>query len=131
MSSDDIQTAGTADDAAEVSDAGNAPEAADETDAQARIAELERALEAAGREAEAAREASLRAVAEADNVRKRAGRDLENAHKFALDRFVAELLPVKDGMELGLAAEGADAAQLREGMEMTLRMLATAVEKPR
>jgi molecular chaperone GrpE len=77
-------------------------------------------------------EALLRARAELDNVRKRAERDLQNAHKFALERFVQELLPVKDSMEMGLAAasaEGADVEKLREGTELTLRMLAAATEK--
>jgi len=93
------------------------------------IASLEQALAAARAEAQEAREQALRALAEADNVRKRTERDLENAHKYALDRFVAELLPVKDSIELGLAAEGAGADQLREGAELTLRMLAGAIEK--
>ena len=61
-------------------------------------------LEQAKAENEAQREQALRAVAEAENVRRRAQRDLENAHKFALERFVNELLPVKDSLELGLAA---------------------------
>ena len=64
-------------------------------------------------------------------MRKRADRDLENAHKYALERFVNELLPVKDSLELGLAAATDSAAveNLREGTEMTLRMLSTAIEK--
>jgi molecular chaperone GrpE len=90
---------------------------------------VERELEAARAEAAQARDQALRALAEAENVRRRAERDLENAHRYALERFLAELLPVKDSMELGLAAESAGVEQLREGMEMTLRMLATAGEK--
>ena len=95
--------------------------------AQALRNELEKALAAN----EAQREQALRAVAESDNVRKRAQRDLENAHKFALERFVNELLPVKDSLELGLAAakDSANLEDLIEGTQMTLRMLATAVEK--
>ena len=106
------------------------PEAAAE-DLQARIAALEAELQAARGESGQLREQALRAAAEADNVRKRAERDLENAHKYALERFVGELLPVKDSLELGLAAatESADVENLREGTEMTLRMLASAVEK--
>ena len=65
---------------------------------------MRRELEQARTEGESQREQALRAVAESDNVRKRAQRDLENAHKFALERFVNELLPVKDSLELGLAA---------------------------
>src|SRR3569833_2915116 len=64
----------------------------------------------------------LRARAEVENVRRRAERDIEGAHKYALERCVNELLPVKDSLELGLAAagEGADVAKLRAGIALTL-----------
>lgn len=99
--------------------------------AAARIETLEAELAAARAECEQQRELALRAAAETDNVRKRADRDLENAHKYALERFVSELLPVKDSLELGLAAATDSVAveNLREGTEMTLRMLGAAVEK--
>ncbi len=74
----------------------------------------------------------LRAKAEIDNLRKRSRRDVENAHKFGLERFVAEVLPVLDSMELGLSAaseEGVDGEKVREGLELTLRMLQAAVDK--
>lgn len=74
----------------------------------------------------------LLARAEVENSRRRTERDVENAHKYALERFVRELLPVKDSLELGLAAavgEGAELAKLREGMELTLKMLSAALEK--
>ena len=73
----------------------------------------------------------LSAQAELQNIRKRAERDLQNAHKFALEKFVNELLPVKDSLEMGIAAtaESVDLAKLREGSELTLRILATALEK--
>ncbi len=63
----------------------------------------------------------LRARADLDNLRRRHERDLESAHKYALERFALELLPVKDSLELGLAS-GADAGTgadkaLREGIE--------------
>ena len=75
---------------------------------------------------------ALRAQAELENVRRRMARDIENAHKFALERFVSELLPVKDSLELGLTAsaeEGAGVAGIAEGLELTLRMLEQAMEK--
>ena len=75
---------------------------------------------------------ALRAQAELENVRRRMARDVENAHKFALERFVAELLPVKDSLELGLTAsaeEGAGVAGIAQGLELTLRMLEQAMEK--
>jgi molecular chaperone GrpE len=72
----------------------------------------------------------LRAVAETDNVRKRAQREVEAASRYAIDRFAAELLEVRDSLELGVAAgASADASRLREGMEATLRLLDKAFEK--
>jgi len=74
----------------------------------------------------------VRTKAEMDNMRRRAERDLENAHKYALERFAQELLPVRDSLEMGVNAAqdvAADVAKLREGSEMTLRMLDSAMEK--
>ena len=75
---------------------------------------------------------ALRAHAELENVRRRMERNVENAHKFALEQFVSELLPVKDSLELGLAAstdEGASTTGIAEGVGQTLRMLEQAMEK--
>ena len=74
----------------------------------------------------------LRVQAEMDNLRKRTMRDIENAHKFALDKFVRELLPVIDSMELGINASdnaGDDIESLREGMDLTLKKFLDALEK--
>lgn len=74
----------------------------------------------------------MRTQAEMENLRRRGERDLANAHKFGIERFVQELLPVKDSMELGLGAaqgDGEEMAKLREGMELTLKMLSGALEK--
>jgi len=74
----------------------------------------------------------LRAKADLDNLRRRGERDLEHAHRYGLERFVQELLPVKDSLELGLTvSQGAgDAVKgLREGMELTRKMLQNALEK--
>ena len=74
----------------------------------------------------------VRLLAEMDNLRKRSGRDLANAHKFALEGFANELLPVKDSLEMGLAAfdvEGAETGSLKEGVELTLQMLTSAMDK--
>jgi molecular chaperone GrpE len=72
----------------------------------------------------------LRAVAETENVRKRAQRDVEAASRYAIERFAAELLEVRDSLELGIAAgPQADPARLLEGMEATLRLLDKAFEK--
>jgi molecular chaperone GrpE len=73
----------------------------------------------------------LRAQAEQDNTRKRAERDVQNAHKYALEKFVGDLLPVLDSLEMGLvaAAENADADKIREGIELTLKMFLDAMKK--
>ena len=74
----------------------------------------------------------LRMQAEMDNVRRRAQRDVENAHKFALEKFVTELLPVVDSLERALAAHaGEDAASgsLLDGVSMTLKMLYGVFDK--
>ncbi|WP_295580028.1 nucleotide exchange factor GrpE [uncultured Lamprocystis sp.] len=74
----------------------------------------------------------LRARAELDNLRKRQALELEKAHKYALDSFVRELLPVQDSLELGHDAaqdEGTDLARLREGTAMTLKLLSDAMAR--
>jgi len=91
--------------------------------------ELE-ALRSSLAEAEAHRNALLRAVAEADNARKRAQRDIEAAGRFGAERLAADLVEVADSLELGIAAgAGADAARLIEGMEATWRLLLKAFER--
>lgn len=74
----------------------------------------------------------LRARAEIENLRRRHVAELEKAHKFALDGFVRELLPVRDSLELGQVAardDMADLEKLREGTELTLKLLVDAMAK--
>ncbi len=72
----------------------------------------------------------LRAAAELENVRKRAARDVENAHRFALERFSKDLLAVRDSLEMGLAAAGtADVESLISGSEATLKILGTTMQQ--
>jgi molecular chaperone GrpE len=72
----------------------------------------------------------LRAVADMENLRKRVQRDIENAHRFGLEKFAQELLEVRDSLELGLeAGKTADAASLLAGKEATLKLLTRAFEK--
>ena len=127
---------GTAEEGAGPEESADAPESGDEGDASApagapSLEELERALEEARVEAQTHRDTSLRARAELENVRRRAERDVANAHRYGLERFVNEFLPVRDSLELGVSAAGddADAARVREGMELTLKLMATAFEK--
>jgi molecular chaperone GrpE len=72
----------------------------------------------------------LRALADVDNVRKRAAKDLESTRQFAVEKFAQDLIAVKDSLELGIAtAAKGDAAGLIEGQNATLRLLAKAFEK--
>lgn len=74
-------------------------------------------------------DAWLRAKAETDNLRRRAQEDLAKAHKYAADKFAAEMLPVKDSLEAALATENATVENLKSGVELTLKQLAAAFEK--
>ena len=90
---------------------------------------LEAQLEDAQKKASDNWEQFLRAKAEMDNLRRRNTKDVENAHKYGIEKFVNELLPVLDGMAMGLATEDASAESLREGMELTMNMMAKMLEK--
>jgi molecular chaperone GrpE len=97
------------------------------------LVEMERLkIELAGAEERAKNhwEQYLRALADVDNVRKRAAKDLESARQFAVERFAQDLIGVKDSLELGISnAPKADVASLVEGQNATLRLLAKAFEK--
>ncbi len=106
-----------------------AAEAASTEDPEALQARLEEAERRAGEHWEQC----LRLQAEIDNLRKRSERDIANARKFGLEKFASELLPVKDSLEMGLVAtaetQHIDPEKLKEGMELTLRMLTSTMEK--
>ena len=78
------------------------------------------------------KEALLRSQADVQNVRRRAERDIENAHKYAIEKFIKDLLAVLDSMEraLELAAttDGFDMAML-EGTQMTHKLLLDTVSR--
>jgi molecular chaperone GrpE len=96
------------------------------------VPDLEMELKEARDEAAAHLDDLLRARAELENLRKRSARDVENAHKFGLERFMNELLPIRDSVELGLNAANdaeVDADKLREGLELTLKLFDTATGK--
>jgi molecular chaperone GrpE len=74
----------------------------------------------------------LRLQAEMENQRKRAQNDVAKARKFALESIVGDLLPVKDSLELGLAAAhaaDADPKSIIEGVDLTVKMLSQVFEK--
>lgn len=71
----------------------------------------------------------LRARAELENVRRRAQEDIAKAHKFAIESFATGLLPVKDSLEMTLAADSATLETIRSGVELTLKQLAGLFDK--
>jgi molecular chaperone GrpE len=100
----------------------------------AQLVELERLQLALAEAEERARshwEQYLRAVADLENVRKRAQRDIEAANRYGLEKFAAELLPVQDSLELAVqnAGKTADTRSLVQGQEATLKLLNKALEK--
>jgi molecular chaperone GrpE len=75
------------------------------------------------------KDAWLRAKAETENVRRMGQADVARAHKYATERFAADLLSVRDALEQALATENATTEQLREGVELTLKTLTSTFEK--
>lgn len=119
--------------AAEGSQGDGAPQQADPQQADsdrspealtARVGKLEEQLEQY-------RDQALRAQAEAENTRRRAARDVENAHKFALEKFAGDLLPVLDSLEKAVeAAAGSEGAEsIAEGVELSLKLFLSVLEK--
>ncbi len=95
---------------------------------------LQEKLEKAENKAEENWNKLLRSQADQENIKRRTARDLENAHKFALEKFALELLPVKDSLELGAAAatdnEADEALQkIQDGITLTLNMLNSVFKK--
>lgn len=115
-------------------DQGAAPqaEAAAEGQAQPAAEDLMQQLQEAQAKVDERQEQLLRLQAELENTRRRAERDVQSAHKYALEKFVNELLPVKDSLELGEAAarkDDTDLEKVREGIELTLKMMADVMGK--
>lgn len=81
---------------------------------KARIAELE--------------DAFLRSKAESENLRRRAQDDLAKTHKFAVEKFAGELLPVRDSLEMALL-DTSSIENIKAGVELTLKQLTSAFEK--
>ena len=110
------------------------PETPEEEASQDPVVLNER-LEAALAEAATLKDQSLRSLADAQNVRRRAARDVEHAHKFALEKFAADLLPVLDSLEkaLEVAEAGASAGDsdsaIGEGVGLSLKLFIGVLEK--
>ena len=96
------------------------------------VVELEQKLEQATNQAVEEKDRALRTVAEMENLRRRTALDVEKAHKFALEKFASELLPVLDTLErtLQVADKTNEAVKpLLEGVELTLKSMANSVAK--
>ena len=134
----------SADDSAATASESAEPETQAGT-AEESVEQLREALEQAQAEAEAQKDRALRAAAEAENVRKRADRRVENAHKYALEKFVGDLLPAVDSFERAVEAaqkagetpgDGASGddptsgiAAVAEGVQLSLKLLTESMQK--
>jgi molecular chaperone GrpE len=112
MQMDPNERSGTSDDAAVMADVDALTRQLDQY--ETKLAEM--------------REVMLRERADLENQRKRLQRDLEQARRFANEKLLADLLPVLDSLERGLALEGNDYAGLRGGVELTLRELSRLID---
>jgi len=90
---------------------------------------MEELLKKAELAAQEHHDAWLRAKADAENIRKRAQTDIASAHKYAIDNFATALLPVKDSLEAALATGNATLENMKSGVELTLKQLASVFEK--
>jgi molecular chaperone GrpE len=94
--------------------------------------ELSRQLAEAQKKITELQDAMLRQQAEQENLRRRMQRDLDNARKYALERFASDLLPVKDSLEMGMEAAAkpdASVETMREGSDLIVKMLQSMLEK--
>ncbi len=73
----------------------------------------------------------LRSVAEMENIRRRAADDVSKAHKYAVESFAEAMLPVRDSLEMALKVADPSIESMKEGVQATLRQLASAFEKNR
>ena len=96
------------------------------------VADLELQLSAANERAQAEKDQALRALAEMENLRRRAAQDVEKAQKFALEKFAGDLLPVIDSLERALEhtdKENEAFKAVYEGVELTLKSMLNTIEK--
>jgi len=94
--------------------------------------DLQAELEATIKRADENWEKVLLAKAEVENIRRRTQKDIEKAHRFSVEKFAKDMLPVVDSLEMGLASatttEG-DVTAIKEGMELTHKQLLSSLEK--
>lgn len=127
--------ASAAEQAAPSADEEDAPAADDGAQDGQQTEPLERQVERLRGELVAAEDRALRAAAEVENTRRRSERSIENAHKYALERFVGDLLPAVDSFERAADAAGGNetsasaVAAMAEGVALSLKLLLGAMEK--
>ncbi|MDZ7651844.1 MAG: nucleotide exchange factor GrpE [Burkholderiaceae bacterium] len=117
--------------AAAASAAANEPSNEAAALGSATVSDVERDLQAALAKAAEHHELYLRAVADGENIRRRAQDDISKAHKFAVESFAEAMVPVADSLEKALDVQAASVEQMREGVQITLRQLRSAFEKNR
>ena len=98
--------------------------------------DLQEMLDEARREADSQKDLAIRTLADMENLKRRTRKDVEDAHKFGLEKFVTELLNVLDSMEMGLEAakkaeqdQGDGVTPLVEGMGMTFKQMLDVLDK--
>lgn len=93
--------------------------------------ELEEEISEAEQQLTEAQDKLIRAHAEMENIRRRAERDVANAHKYALEKFVSSLLPVVDSLEQALqhSFDNDAAKAIHEGIELTMKMFLDTLQK--
>jgi molecular chaperone GrpE len=106
-------------------------ESVNEEEAEVNPSTKEEITRTAEGEIEALKDQLLRTVAESENIRRRASRDVENAHKYANEKLLEDLLPVLDSLEkaLELPDRSDDAKAVLEGIEISLRMFRETLER--
>ncbi len=108
------------------------PNVAEPAVASDELSALQQQLATAEAAAQEEKDRALRIAAEMENLRRRSALDVEKAHKFALEKFAGELLPVIDSLERALELAYRDTETLKpmlEGVELTLRAMLTTVGK--
>ena len=118
---DNLDNSGLDDQEVVVNEADSAGESTEELS-------LEDQLEQAKAKVDENWDTVLRMKADLENQRRRNEKQVEDAHKYAVKKFIEELLPVADSMEMGLAAEG-DVEQIKEGVALTKKVFDTAMGK--
>ncbi len=104
----------------------------EESQEESSIEALQKQLNLANKKAEENWDKLVRSQAEMDNLKRRTQKDLENAHKYGLEKFAKELLSVIDSLELGIQASTSDAPEvvsLREGSELTIKQFEAVFAK--